>query len=133
LEESEIGREEGTIGVGVMNVGTEETPQFVPNDVVVSTTTFMGYYSGRQYHEAAVFDGSYVKLREATITYQLPGKWFDNNFMEAASVSLVGRNLAIFHKNSRHIDTEISSADLGYNYGQLPSTRSLGFNLNVKF
>jgi outer membrane receptor protein involved in Fe transport len=133
LEESEAGREEGTIGIGVKNIGTAEAPQYVPNDVVASTRNFMSYYSGRQFHEAAVFDGSYVKLREATITYKLPTKWFSNNFMESASVSLVGRNLAIFHKNSRHIDTEISSADLGYNYGQLPSTRSLGFNLNVKF
>jgi outer membrane receptor protein involved in Fe transport len=37
LEESEAGREEGTIGIGVKNIGSEETPQFVPNDVVVST------------------------------------------------------------------------------------------------
>ncbi len=133
LEESEAGREEGTIGIGVKNIGSAETPQYVPNDVVVSTRNFMSYYSGRQFHEAAVFDGSYLKLREATITYKLPGKWFDNNFMESASLSLVGRNLAILHKNSRHIDTEISSADLGYNYGQLPSTRSLGFSVNMKF
>ena len=133
LEESEAGREEGTIGVGVRNVGTEGDPVYVPNDIVVSTRSFMAYYSGRQYHEAAVMDGSYVKLREATVTYKLPTKWFANNFMQSASISLVGRNLAIFHKNIRHIDPEVSAADLGYNYGQLPGTRSIGFNLNVKF
>lgn len=132
-EESEAGREEGSIGVGVKNIGTEGDPVYVPNDVVVSTRTFMSYYSGRQFHEAAVMDGSYVKLREATITYDMPLKWFDNNFLESVSISLVGRNLAIFHKNIRHIDPEISSADLGFNYGQLPSTRSIGFNVNVKF
>jgi hypothetical protein len=132
-EESEIGREEGTIGQGVMNIGTEEAPQFIPNDVVVSTRTFMRYYSGRQYHEAAVFDGSYVKLREASITYQLPSKWFDNIFFQSARLSVIGRNLAILHSNNRHMDPEISSADLGYNYGQLPSTRSVGFNVNLKF
>jgi outer membrane receptor protein involved in Fe transport len=132
-EESAAGREEGTIGLGVMNVGTEEAPQYVPNDVVVSTRTFMRYYSGRQYHEAAVFDGSFVKLREASISYQLPGRWFDNNFLQSARVSVIGRNLAIFSSNNRHIDPEISSSDLGYNYGQLPSTRSVGFNVNVKF
>ena len=132
-EESEIGREEGTIGVGVMNVGTEEAPQYVPNDVVVSTRTFMRYYSGRQYHEASVFDGSYVKLREASITYQLPSKWFDNVFFQSARLSVIGRNLAILHSNNRHMDPEISSASLGYNYGQLPSTRSVGFNVNLKF
>jgi len=133
LEESALGREEGVIGQGVMNVGTAESPEYVPNDVVASARTFYGYYSGRQYHEAAVMDGSYVKLREATVSYQLPASWFDNIFLQSARLSIVGRNLAILHKNTTHIDPEISAADLGYNYGQLPSTRSVGFNLNVKF
>lgn len=133
LEESALGREEGVIGTGVKNIGTEESPQYVTNDVVASARTFYGYYSGRQFHEAAVFDASYVKLREASITYMLPKSWFANNFLQSASISLVGRNLAIFYKNTTHIDPEVSSASLGYNYGQLPSTRSLGFNLNVKF
>ena len=132
-EESAAGREEGTIGLGVMNMGTEEAPQYVPNDVVVSTRTFMRYYSGRQYHEAAVFDGTYLKLREASITYQLPSSWFDNMFFQSARLSVIGRNLAILHSNNRHMDPEISSASLGYNYGQLPSTRSVGFNVNLKF
>jgi hypothetical protein len=93
----------------------------------------MGYYSGRQYHEAAVFDASYLKLREVSLTYSLPAKLFEKNFLQAVSVSLIGRNLGILFKNTTHIDPEVSSASLGYNYGQLPSTRSLGFNLNVKF
>ncbi|WP_276374466.1 SusC/RagA family TonB-linked outer membrane protein [Chryseolinea sp. H1M3-3] len=133
LEESLDGREEGVIGLGVKNIGSEESPNFVPNDVVASTRTFMTYYSGRQYHEAAIMDGSYVKLREASITYTLPAKWFDKNFLQSISISAVGRNLAIFHKNARHIDPEVSSADMGFNSGQLPSTRSIGFNVNVKF
>lgn len=133
LEESAIGREEGVIGQGVKNIGTEEAPQYVTNDVVASARSFYSYYSGRQFHEAAVMDGSYVKLREASIGYQFPSSWFDNFFLQSARFSIVGRNLAIFHKNIRHIDPEISAADLGYNYGQLPSTRSIGFNLNVKF
>jgi TonB-linked SusC/RagA family outer membrane protein len=133
LEESLDGREEGLIGIGVKNVGSEESPNFAPNDVVASARTFMTYYSGRQYHEAAVMDGSYVKLREASITYKLPSKWFDKNFLEGVSISAIGRNLAIFHKNTRHVDPEISSADMGFTSGQLPSTRSIGFNVNVKF
>ncbi|MEO0331572.1 MAG: SusC/RagA family TonB-linked outer membrane protein, partial [Bacteroidota bacterium] len=133
LEETAIGREEGVIGVGVKNIGTAENPEYVTNDVVAEARTFYGRYSGRQFHEAAVFDGSYVKLREASVTYQLPSKWFDNNFLQSARVSFIGRNLAILFRNNPHIDPEISSSDLGYNYGQLPNTRSIGFNLNVKF
>lgn len=133
LQESALAREEGTIGIGVKSLETSDAPQYVPNDVVVPTRQFMGYYSGRQYHEAAVFDASYIKLREASLSYALPSKWFDNNLLNGATVSIVGRNLAILFKNTTHIDPEVSSASLGYNYGQLPSTRSLGFNLNLKF
>lgn len=133
LEESAAGREEGTIGVGVKNSGTSDVPQYVPNDVVVPTRQFMGYYSGRQFHEAAVFDASYVKIREASLSYSLPAKFFEKNFLNATTISLTGRNLAILFRNTRHIDPEVSSASLGYNYGQLPSTRSIGFNVNLKF
>ena len=133
LEETALGREEGVIGQGVRNIGTDENPEFVPNDVIAEARAFYGRYNGRQFHEAAVFDGSYVKLREASVTYQLPSKWFDNIFFQSARVSVIGRNLAILFRNNPHIDPEISSRDLGYNYGQLPSARSVGFNLNLKF
>ncbi len=98
LEESAIGREEGVIGLGVKNIGTDEAPQYVPNDVIASTRNYMSYYSGRQYHEAAVFDGSYVKLREVSVGYKLPARWFDNMFLQSAKIALVGRNLAILSK-----------------------------------
>ncbi|MDW7693475.1 SusC/RagA family TonB-linked outer membrane protein [Flammeovirgaceae bacterium SG7u.111] len=133
LEETEIGREEGVIGQGVKNIGTDENPEYVTNDVVASATTFYGRYSGRQYHEAAVMDGSYIKLRELSIGYQLPSSLLSNIFLQSARISVVGRNLAFLHKNMTHTDPELSSSSLGYNYGQLPSSRSLGFNLNVSF
>jgi TonB-linked SusC/RagA family outer membrane protein len=133
LEESGLAREEGTIGTGVKNTGTSDAPVYVPNDVVVPTRQFMGYYSGRQYHEAAVFDGSYVKVREASLSYSFPGRLFEDKFLKAVTLSVIGRNLAMLFKNTTHVDPEVSSASLGYTYGQIPSTRSIGFNVNVKF
>ncbi len=133
LEESGVAREEGTIGTGVKNTGTSDAPVYVTNDVVVPTRQFMGYYSGRQYHEAAVFDGSYVKLREASLSYSLPGRMLEDKFLKAVTLSVIGRNLAMLFKNTTHVDPEVSSASLGYTYGQIPSTRSIGFNVNVKF
>ncbi|UZR93116.1 SusC/RagA family TonB-linked outer membrane protein [Chondrinema litorale] len=133
LNETSVGREEGVIGVGVKNIGTDENPEYVENDVIASATTFYGRYSGRQYHEAAVMDGSYIKLREVSVGYQIPASLLSNIFLQSARISVIGRNLAIFHKNIEHVDPELSSSSLGYNYGQLPSSRSIGFNLNVKF
>ena len=78
-------------------------------------------------------DGSYIKLRELSVGYQIPASLLSNIFLQSARISVIGRNLAIFHKNIEHVDPELSSSSLGYNYGQLPSSRSIGFNLNVKF
>ena len=137
LAETAIGREEGVIGVGVKNIGTAEAPQYVTNDVVVSAQSFMGNHHPRNINEVGIFDASYVKLREVTLGYTLPtGLLERTNFIESVKISVVGRNLAILHKNTPHIDPEgdrYGGNLQGFVYGQLPSTRSVGFNLNITF
>ncbi|MHC2993119.1 TonB-dependent receptor, partial [Pontibacter sp. HJ8] len=43
--------------------------------------------------ENFVQDASWFRLRSLTLSYQLPGKWFENNFIRNSSVSLTGNNL----------------------------------------
>ena len=137
LAETAIGREEGVIGVGVKNIGTAEAPQYVTNDVVVDAQSFMGNHHPRNINEVAIFDASFVKLREVTLGYNLPtGLLERTNFIESAKISIVGRNLAILHRNTPHIDPEgdrYGGNLQGFVYGQLPLTRSVGFNLNITF
>ena len=47
--ETALGREEGVIGKGVMNIGTAENPNYVPNDVIIATNQFIGYNNPRRY------------------------------------------------------------------------------------
>ncbi len=135
-EETAIGREEGVIGQGVMNVGTSESPVYAPNDVIIPAATFWNAQNPRTYHEAGIFDGSFVRLRELTLGYSIPPALLSNVFVQGARLSLVGRNLFIFHKNHPHMDPE---ADMkggnaqGFAYGQQPTLRSIGFNVNVTF
>ncbi len=137
LAETAIGREEGVIGIGVKNVGTDENPTYVTNDVVVGAQAFMGNHHPSNVNEVGIFDASYVKLREVTFGYNLPSKLLERTrFIESAKISLVGRNLAILHKNTPHIDPEgdrYGGNLQGFVYGQLPSTRNVGFNLNITF
>ena len=137
LAETAIGREEGVIGVGVKNVGSAESPEYVTNDVIVNAQSFWGNHHPRNINEVAIFDASYVKLREVTLGYNLPSSLLDRtNFVESVKISIVGRNLAILHKNTPHIDPEgdrYGGNLQGFVYGQLPSTRSVGFNLNITF
>ncbi|UZD24204.1 SusC/RagA family TonB-linked outer membrane protein [Algoriphagus halophytocola] len=134
--ETEAGREEGVIGNGVMNIGTAEDPVYVPNDVIANATTFWNSQNPRTYHESGIFDGTYVKLRELSLGYVFPKNFLGNSFIQSMKLSFVGRNLAILYKNHPHMDPEVDMKGgnaQGFAYGQMPTTRSLGFNLNVTF
>ena len=137
LAETALGREEGVIGVGVKNIGSAESPEYVTNDVMVDAQAFFGNHHPRNINEVAIFDASYVKLREVTLGYNLPNSLLDRiNFIKSAKISVVGRNLAILHSNTPHIDPEgdrYGGNLQGFVYGQLPSTRNVGFNLNIRF
>lgn len=84
-----------------------------------------------------VFDGSFVKLREMSLTYSLPSSWLSNTkAIQGVDVSLVGRNLWIIHKKLPYADPEagLSSGNIqGYQSGAYPTVRSIGFNVRVKF
>jgi len=132
LAETLVGRETGIVGDGVMLVDGA----YVPNTVVVSAESYNKRAYSNSVVESSVFDASYVKLRQVMLTYKLPKKLIDKTLFTNISFSLVGRNLAILHKNVPHIDPESSFSDdnseQGQEFGQLPSARSLGFNLQLK-
>lgn len=134
--ETAVGREEGIIGKGVMNIGTTENPQYVPNDVIVATNQLIGFNNPRRYHEAAIFDASYVKLREVSFGYNIPKSVLSKLHLQNAKLSIVGRNLAILFKNTPHIDPEVDrfgANQQGFAYGELPNSRSVGANLSISF
>jgi TonB-linked SusC/RagA family outer membrane protein len=134
--ETALGREEGIIGKGVMNVGTAESPIYVPNDIIVATNQLIGYNNPRRYHEASIHDGSYVKLRELSLGYSLPKGMLKKFGIQNAKLSLVARNVAILFKNTPHIDPEVDrfgANSQGFAYGELPNSRSLGANLSLSF
>lgn len=82
-----------------------------------------------------IYDNSYVKVREITLSYNLP-KAFIGKIFDACSVSFVARNPFIIYKNVPNIDPDSNynnGAGMGLEYGSLPSRRSYGLNLNIKF
>lgn len=135
-EETAVGREEGIIGKGTMNVGTAEAPVYVPNNVIVPARQLYAYNNARNYHEASIFDVSYVRLREVTLGYTIPPTVLKGLFIKSAKISFVGRNLALLLSNIPHVDPEfdrIGGNAYGFGYGELPTTRSMGFNVNLTF
>jgi len=134
LEETLIGRETGIVGNGVMSDGNGG---FIPNDVVVSGKSFNQATYSNDVESSAIFDASYVKLRQVTLGYNLPQKFFKNSPVESLKFSIVGRNLALLYKVAPHIDPETgfssSNGEQGQEFGQYPSARTIGFNINLKF
>lgn len=86
---------------------------------------------------AYAFDASYVKLREANLTYSLPSNFFSKvKAIKGIDVSVFGRNLWIIHKNLPYADPEenLSAGNLvGMQSGAYPTTRSIGMNVRLKF
>ena len=70
------------------------------------------------------------------LTYKLPKKYYKNAIIDDIQMSLVGRNLAILYKNAPHIDPESAfsnvNGDQGQEFGQIPSARTIGFNVRIK-
>jgi hypothetical protein len=81
-------------------------------------------------------DGSYVRLREVNLQYNLPAKWFGENFIKGLNVGVSGRNLLLFTEYSG-IDPETNlsgtSNSLGRDYFNMPNTKGFTFNLQVSF
>ncbi len=124
----------GVIGNGVMVVNG----QFVANDVKRTArewhTAFTG---GRAIAEGVMYDASFVKLRELQIGFNFPTQVLKNTPFKAATLSFVGRNLALW-SNVPHVDPEVMSysggtALPGIEYMSIPSSRSYGVNLSLKF
>ncbi len=143
LEETLFGRESGydlTVeGNGIISPGVIDNGDgtFRPNDIKISSRNWHNRYYERNNVEAAKYDASYVKLREVTLGYNLPKKWLSRVPFEDVRVSLVGRNIALWTENP-HFDPETLSMaggtlQPGVENMAFPSTRSMGFNINLKF
>lgn len=120
----------GVILSGVQADGT-------PNTVRASATTYAnpwGYV--RTPNAEHIYDASFVKLRELSLTYDFNQKTLDALPFTSASISIIGRNLWIIHKNLPYSDPEsgLSSGNIqGYQSGAYPSIREIGASLKLQF
>ena len=103
---------------------------FAPN----TTATYLQDWIGRYYaaEEANVISRSYAKLREVTLSYNIPEKLLSRTLISKASVSLVGRNLLYFAEK-KDVDIDQFVAPDAYSSLQSPTLRRYGFNVNLTF
>jgi hypothetical protein len=125
-------RDEDYIFPGV-NVNTGE-----PNNVKVKRN--QAYYSAQGglagLSEAAMEDGSYVRLREVSLSWNVPSKSLANGPVKAINMGVNFRNLLLWTKYSG-IDPETNlsgvSNSIGRDYFNMPNTQGAEFSLQVSF
>ena len=105
------------------------------NDIYINPEDYW-YEVSRKSPELFIYDNSYIKCRELTLTLDFPREWLDKKgIVKHVGISFVARNPFIIWKNIKDIDpdAQYNTSGLGLEYGSLPSRRSYGLNFNIKF
>lgn len=116
--------------VGHGDVAEAELRGEVPRGTVASIA---GGVTGSRIQEEHIEDGSYVKLREVSLTYNVGRIWR----AQALAVTLSGRNLLSFD-DYRGFDPETNAAGQsnrvrGDDFGNVPIPRTVSLRFNVRF
>lgn len=123
---------DGMIVNGIVKSTGQENTKEVTAQEYYSTIAAGLYPVGEEF----LHDATYVKLRELSIGYTLPKIWFRNTPITNVKVAVVGRDLFNIYK-AAPVNAEFAqnSQDVfqAYELAALPSTRTFGFSLNVKF
>lgn len=114
-----------------------DTRVYAPNDVVVSYEAYIS-----KYHDSAskpsrqnMLDETFIKLRNLTLSYNLPKSLCNKLTMKSAAVSLTGQNLFMWAKDYKYADPDKGGDEGSMNVESLnaPSQRYIGVNLKVNF
>lgn len=95
-----------------------------------------GYeYCRSSINEFAIFDASYIKVREITFGYSFPAKLLRKTPLASVKLSFVARNPFTIWKNTpKGIDPESAATTgngRGIENGSLPPMRTLGFDIKI--
>ena len=124
------GREEG----GIVGEGVDVDGNV--NTVVAPVQAYWEVVRSQALIEPAVYDGGYWKLRQVTLGYDFT-KFLPETFpVRSVRLSLVANNVLMLKKWVDNIDPESfgysSDNIVGMEGTGVPTTRGIGFNLNVK-
>ncbi|NSL86510.1 SusC/RagA family TonB-linked outer membrane protein [Chitinophaga sp. Mgbs1] len=102
--------------------------------IVLDENYYKSYYSASD--ENSVEDGSYLKLRQVSLGYNLSSALLKRSFFKSATLTLTGTNF-ILHKNYSGSDPEVSLNGSGNGQGfsnfPVPSNRSIVAGVKATF
>ena len=136
------GREKFVWPNSVINVGTEDNPEYKPNEDIQTNAGSVNFWTQtyRSTIDNFVINAAFWKVREITLFYDVPrtALTFTNNLVKGIRVGFVGRNLfMLLPESNMYGDPESNNGTgnaVGYAPGgAIPPTRSYGFNLTFTF
>jgi hypothetical protein len=130
LKTSLRGREIDWDNPGIVVNGIDEVSGAANTDTVTAEAYFQNIFG---VVEPYVYDGSYTKLRELRVGFDVPNNWAERFRVSGMSIALVGRNLFTW-TDVPNIDPEFaySSGNFqGVEYAFEGNTRTFGINLRI--
>ena len=120
----------GSISYSPTGEVLSDTRTFAPSTIPVMFKDWMrqmGNLNSRKTIGWNVYDASFIKLRTASLTYDLSDQIENLKFIKRANVSLIGNNLLMW-KRLPHEDPDGDVTTLGY-----PTERYIGLNFSITF
>ena len=133
-----LARNQTTIFEGIVQSTGATNTMVVPlSDPSVSeNNNYWRRYGFGGLSETAVYDASWFRIREVTLTYSLPDTVLKGTFIEDILISVYGRNLYL-NTDYPGVDPETNltgdSNGIGLDYFNNPNTKSYGFDVKFKF
>ncbi|MDQ1086524.1 SusC/RagA family TonB-linked outer membrane protein [Siphonobacter sp. SORGH_AS_1065] len=128
-KESLVGREGGVLFEGV-------TAEGAPNTTRVEAEDFYSSYRSTNNAERFVYNASFIRWRSLSVSYDL-SRFLNKGFVKSLSLSALCNNVLLIKKHLPNLDPEAvngaSDNIQGIETHTLPTTRSYGMNLNLKF
>ncbi len=108
-----------------------------PNTTYVSAQDYYGNSGKYAAAEGYIYNTTWFRIREASVSYNLPSSLLNRTPFGNAEFAVFGRNLYLRAPNYPHLDPEqnalgISNAQ-GLEFNALPQTRSMGVSLRLSF
>ncbi|MEO6632233.1 MAG: SusC/RagA family TonB-linked outer membrane protein, partial [Mucilaginibacter sp.] len=108
--------------------------QYAPN----TTPALVQEYASEFYNieEAYLMSKTYAKLREVTLSFDVPKQWLQKTFISKISASIYGRNLLYFYKDPKFKDVDLdqyANSRTTLTGLQSPTVRSYGVNFKLSF
>lgn len=133
LQETDFDRFVPVIVPGVQADGT-------PNDIQITPNNHYWTNGGVFRDEMRTYDGTYIKLREVSVSYTLPKSLIENSPFGSVSFTLSGQNLwynAFGFPPGANFDPEVLSLGVGNGRGfelmNAPTSKQIGGSLRITF